>query len=103
MQDTKKVELKCIHVSSVFKFFGGIFFIIGLIVGLFGNILRIDIMSPEIIRVFPFMAKVGPGIFTGILFAVLYGLGAGMVACIFALLYNFFAALFGGVELGLKE
>ena len=65
------MELKNINIVSVFKFFGGISFIVGLIVGLFGNLLRIDIVSADIIRVFPFMARIGPGIFTGIVFAIL--------------------------------
>ena len=103
MQDIKNVELKYVNVASVFKFFGGIFFIIGLIVGLFANILRIDIISTDIIRMFPFMARVGPGIFAGIIFAILYGLSAGIGSSIFALLYNFFAALFGGLKFGLRE
>ncbi len=103
MHDIKEVELKHINTVSVFRFFGGIFFVIGLIIGLFGNILRIDVVSADIIRIFPFMAKVGPGIFTGIIFAILYGLSAGIGASIFALLYNFFAALFGGLKFGLKE
>ena len=103
MQEPKITELKCIEAWSVFKFFGGIFLLIGLIIGLFGNILKIDIMSLGLIRIIPFIAKVGPGIFTGILFGILYGLIAGIVSSIFALLYNFFAALFGGLKFGLKE
>ena len=103
MKEAKNTELKYIDVSSVFKFFGGIFLIIGLIVGLFGNILRINIISPELIRIFPFLTKVGPGIFTGILFGILYGLSAGIGSSIFALLYNFFASLFGGIKFSLKD
>ena len=103
MAEDKTWALKYIDVLSVFRFFGGIFLVTGLIVGLFGNILKIDIMSPEIIRVFPFMAKVGPGIFAGVLFGVLYGLSAGIGFSIFALLYNFFAALFGGIKFSLKD
>lgn len=103
MQDVKNVELKFISVASVFKFFGGIFFIAGLIVGLFGNLLRIDIISSDVIRIFPFMARIGPGIFAGVLFAVMYGLSAGIGFSIFALFYNFFAALFGGLKFGVKD
>lgn len=103
MQDTKNMELKSIDVLSVFKFFGGIFLIVGLIVGLFGNILRIDIMSTGIIRAFPFMARFGPGIFIGIIFGIIYGLSAGIGFSIFALLYNFFAALLGGLKFSVKE
>jgi len=103
MRDTKGTELKSIQVSSVFKFFGGIFLIVGLIIGLFSNLLRIDIMSTEFIRVFPFMARLRPGIFAGLVFGIIYGLSAGIGFSIFASLYNFFAALLGGVKFSVKE
>ena len=103
MQDMRKVEVRYIDVFSVFKFFGGIFLGVGLIVGLFGPLLRIDIMSPQIVRIFPFIARLGSGIITGIVFAGLYGLSAAIVSSVFALLYNFFAALFGGLKFDLKE
>lgn len=103
MREEKNIELKRIHVLSVFKFFGGIFLIVGLIIGLFGNLLRINIMSAGIVRAFPFLARFGPGIFTGILFGIIYGLSAGIGFSIFALLYNFFAALFGGPKFYVKD
>ena len=103
MQEAKRMELKYIDVMSVFRFFGGIFLLAGLIVGLFGNILKIDIMSPEAIRVFPFLEKAGPGVLAGVLFGVLYGLCAGIGFSIFALLYNFFASLLGGIKFNIKE
>ena len=52
MKDAKNIEIRSIHVLSVFKFFGGIFLIVGVIIGLFGNLLRIDIMSTGFIRIF---------------------------------------------------
>ena len=67
------------------------------------NILKIDIMSPEAIRVFPFLEKAGPGVLAGVLFGVLYGLCAGIGFSIFALLYNFFASLLGGIKFNIKE
>jgi len=103
MHEARITELRSIDVMSVFRFSGGIFLIIGLIAGLFGNILRIDVMSPDIIRIFPFMSRMGPGIFAGILFGLLYGLSAGIVSSIFALLYNFFASLLGGLKFGLRD
>ena len=103
MREEKGTELRRIDVLSVFRFFGGIFLIVGLIIGLFGNLLRINIMSAGIIRAFPFLVRFGPGIFTGILFGIIYGLIGGIGFSIFALLYNFFAALFGGIRLHLKD
>jgi hypothetical protein len=102
MKEAKRMELKSIQVSSAFKFFGGIFLVVGLIIGLFGNLVGINIMSDKF-HAFPFVAKLGPGIFTGIIFGIVYGLIAGIVASIHALLYNFFAALLGGLRFDLKE
>ena len=103
MKDVRNVELRCIHVLAVFRFFGGIFLIVGLIIGLFGNLLKVDVMSTSIARAFPFISKLGPGIFAGVLFGVLYGLTAAAVSSIFALLYNFFAALLGGLTFDVKD
>ena len=103
MADVKKIELKSIYISSVVKFFGGIFLLAGLIIGLFGNIFRIDIMSPEMIRIFPFLVKLRPGILAGIVFGIIYGLSAAIGFSICAALYNFFAALLGGLKLSVKE
>lgn len=103
MQDIRKIELKSIYVLSVFRFFGGIFLVIGIIIGLFGNIFKIDIMSVGIIRTLPFLSRFGPGIITGIIFGIIYGLSAGIVSSICALLYNFFAALLGGLRFHIKE
>lgn len=103
MHDEKYVELKGIYVPSVFKFFGGIFLIIGVVIGLFGNLFRIDMMSTAIVRTLPFLSKFGTGIVTGIVFGIIYGLSAGIVSSICALLYNFFAALLGGIKLYIKD
>ena len=103
MKEEKNIELRRVHVLSVFKFFGGTFLIIGLIIGLFGNLLRINIMSTAIIRAFPFLTRFGSGIFIGIAFGIIYGLIAGIGFSMFALLYNFFAALFGGISIYAKE
>ncbi len=103
MHEGRYIEVKSIDVLSVFKFFGGIFLIIGVVIGLFGNLFRIDIMSTAIVRTLPFLSKFGAGIATGIVFGVVYGLSAGIVSSICTLLYNFFAALLGGVKLYIKD
>lgn len=103
MKETRSVEVKYINVISVFKFFGGIFLLIGLVIGLFGRYFMINIMSNDIIGVFPFMTMCGPGILVGIIFGVINGLCAAIGFSIFALLYNFFAALFGGIKLYIQE
>jgi hypothetical protein len=103
MHDTRTLEIKSIDVLSVFRLFSGVFSIMGLITGLFANLLRIDIMSAGVIRVFPFIAKLGPGIFVGIALGIIYGLSAGIAFSILALLYNFFAALLGGLRFAVRE
>lgn len=103
MTNVKKTEVKSVCVVSVFKYFGGIALIVGLIIGLFGNTLKINVMTPEIIGILPFMAKIGPGIPTGIVFAVIYGLSAGLGFSVFALLYNLFAAILGGIKFFVKD
>ena len=102
MKEAGGVELKSIHVLGVFKFFGGVFLIVGLIIGLFAGFLRINIMTTGIARTFPFIAKFGPGIFSGIVFGIMYGLVAGAVSSIFAFLYNFFASLLGGLKFDIR-
>lgn len=103
MKEEKSIELKRVDVFSVFRFFGGTFLIVGLIIGLFGNLLRIDIMSTLIIRAFPFLTKFGRGIFMGVAYGIIYGLSGGIGFTVSALLYNFFAALFGGIKIYMKE
>ena len=102
MEESKVAEIRRIDVMSVFKFFSGTFLLIGLLIGLFGNLLRIDIISTGIARVFPFLIRIRPGLFAGMVFGILYGLSAGVVSSVFALLYNFFAALFGGLKIETK-
>ena len=103
MQDCKKTEIKNIEVTSVFKFFGGIFLILGIIIGLFSNVLRVTIVSPEIIRIFPFLEGLQPGIVAGVILGFIYGLSAGVGFSVLALLYNFFAALLGGIKIYSRE
>ena len=103
MQDMKEVEIKSINVVAVFKFFGGIFLIVGLIVGLFANLLRVDMMAGGFARIFPFMSVLGPGIAAGIIFGIIYGLSAAIGFSVFVLLYNFFAALFGGLKIYIND
>jgi len=103
MKEARGIELRRLDVVSVFRFFGGTFLLIGLVIGLFGNLLRIDIISSGIARVFPFIARIRPGIIAGIVFGIIYGMSAGIGFSVFALLYNFFAALFGGVKIETKD
>jgi hypothetical protein len=103
MADIKKVEFRSICAFSVFKYFGGVALIAGLIIGLFANTFKINIMNPQFVKVFPFMTKVSPGIPAGIVFALIYGLSAGIGFSVFALLYNLSAGILGGIKFFVKE
>ena len=103
MADIKKVEFKSICVLSVFKYFGGIFLLAGLIIGLFANILQINVVTPTFVKIFPFMTNLTPGIPLGVAFAIIYGISAGIGFSIFALIYNLFAGILGGIKFYTKE
>lgn len=96
-------EVKSISVISVFKYFGGISLIAGLIIGLLGNTLKINLVIPEFIKALPLMSKIGPGIPAGIVLAVICGISAGLGFSILALLYNFFAGILGGIKFFVKD
>ena len=103
MANAKNVEFKSVCVLSVFRYFGGVFLIAGLVIGLFANTFKINIATPQLVRVFPFMANITPGIPSGVAFAVIYGLSAGIGFSIFALLYNLLAGIMGGIKFSVKE
>lgn len=103
MAGIKKVEFKSVCVLSVFRYFGGIFLLAGLIIGLFANILEINMVTPVFVKIFPFMTNLAPGIPLGIAFAVIYGVSAGAGFSIFALIYNLFAGILGGIKFYTKE
>lgn len=103
MVSVKKVEFKSVCVLSVFKYFGGVFLIAGLVIGLFANVFKINIMPPQIVKTLPIMANMAPGIPAGAAFAVICGLSAGIGFSVFALFYNLFAGILGGIKCLIKE
>ncbi|MDD5680607.1 MAG: hypothetical protein PHI59_05155 [Candidatus Omnitrophica bacterium] len=103
MSELRISEVKSISVISVFKYFGGISLIAGLVIGLFGSFLRMDVVIPESIKTLPLMSKIGPGIPTGIVLGVICGISAGLGFSILALLYNFSAGILGGIKLFMKD
>ncbi|MFH0839541.1 MAG: hypothetical protein V1883_00810 [Candidatus Omnitrophota bacterium] len=103
MANVKKMEFKSVCVFSVFKYFGGVFLVAGLVIGLFGSTFKINVVTPQIVKIFPFMAGITPGIPAGMVFAIVYGLSAGIGFSVFALLYNLFAGIMGGIKFLVKE
>ncbi len=107
----KILQLKRIGVWSAFKFFGGMFMIIGLGSGFFFGLAGIpDTLILKILPLIPgapfvigFAGSVRLGILTGISFAIFYGIVGGLIYTIFSLLYNIFAIIFGGVRIKVEE
>jgi len=107
----RTVEFKRIGVWSAFKFFGGMFMIIGLVLGFFFGLLGIP--DSLVLKILPliqdapfvisFTGSVQLGVLTGISFAIFYGIAGGLIYTIFSLLYNIFAIIFGGVRVKIEE
>jgi len=107
----KTVQLKRVGVWSAFKFFGGAFMIVGLVLGFFVGLVGIpDSLALSILPliqgapfVISFTGSVQLGIMASISFAIFYGIAGGLIYTIFSLLYNIFATIFGGVRIKIEE
>ena len=107
----KTVEFKRIGVWSAFKFFGGMFMMIGLVLGFFFGLLGIP--DSLVLKILPliqdapfvisFTGSVQLGVMAGISFAIFYGIAGGLIYTVFSLLYNIFAIIFGGVRVKVEE
>ena len=95
----KTYELKKISVTSVFKLFGGMFLIVGLIIGLFFSSIGAGFLPKDS----PLPALASKGIGAGLILGVIYGLIGGLVYVICAAIYNLFAAILGGIRIHLEE
>lgn len=98
----KTVEIKRFGLISAFKFFGVIFFVIGLILGLFSGII-VGFVNIPAFSSLPIMSKLSGGIFAGIIFGVIYGIAGGVIYLVLALIYNFFASIIGGLKIEIEE
>ncbi|GAH12580.1 unnamed protein product, partial [marine sediment metagenome] len=107
----KTVELKRVGVLSAFKFFAGAFMIVGLVLGFFVGLAGIpDSLALSILPliqgapfVISFTGSVRLGVMAAISFAIFYGIAGGLIYTVFALLYNIFAIIFGGVRIKVDE
>jgi hypothetical protein len=107
----KVVELKRIGAWSAFKFFGGMFMLIGLVIGFFFGlvgmpetlVLKILPLIQDAPFVISFTGSVRLGLLSGISFAIFYGIVGGLIYTIFSLLYNIFAIIFGGIRVKTEE
>ena len=104
----KAYVLKSIDVKSIFKFFGGMFMVIGMIIGIFGGIAGLSFVPNTLVRFMPFFgfpqaAKIGIATILGALFGLMYGVTIGVVYAIAATAYNIFAKIFGGIKIDLEQ
>ena len=105
------LEIKQIGIGSAFCLFGGIFLIFGLIFGLLLGLFGIPEITSSpacpFLKNIPFLitftGSLQLGLLTGLLFGVIYGLAGGLMYAIFALVYNIFATILGGIKLKVKE
>ncbi|PIU41880.1 MAG: hypothetical protein COS99_03160 [Candidatus Omnitrophica bacterium CG07_land_8_20_14_0_80_42_15] len=106
MKLTKKITLKRISVSATFKIVFWLYMIIALIIGLAATVFNIGIMPSSWVKQIPYLGTIGVmgvGVIAAFAFAVINGLGAGIVAALLALIYNLFALMFGGFRFTIEE
>ena len=91
-------ELKHIGIISAFRLFGGMFIIIGLIVGVLSG------MTKQIIPFkIPFIDRIGGGVIGRLILVFLHGLAVGGIAAFMAFVYNLFARFLGGIKIELEK
>jgi len=106
MKLTKKIVLKKISISASFTIVFWLYTIITLIIGLAATFFNIGIMPTSWVRQIPYLGTIGVmgvGVIAVFVFALIYGIGAGLVASLFALVYNLFALMFGGLRFTIEE
>jgi len=106
MKLTKKIVLKKISVTATFTIVFWLYTIIALIIGLAATIFNVGIMPTAWVKQIPYLGTIGimgVGVIAAFVFAVINGVGAGIVAGIMALVYNLFALMFGGFRFTIEE
>jgi hypothetical protein len=89
--------VKRIHPGSAFKVVAVIYAIIGLVIGILYAVATLANLALPGVTQAPRGAVVS--VFAVVLFPILYGIVAGMVAAVSALVYNFAAGWIGGLEI----
>jgi hypothetical protein len=89
--------VKRIHPGSAFKVVAVIYGIVGLVVGILYAIATLARLTLPGVTQAPRGAVVG--VFAVFLFPILYGIVAGVIAAVSALVYNFAAGRVGGLEI----
>jgi len=98
----KKIEVRNIDLISVFKLFGGMSFVIGFIIVLFGGGFG-DAQFQQQMQNIPFIGSMLKGFFGSLIMGVVIAVICGLGAMLNAALYNIFAMIVGGVEIEIKD
>lgn len=98
----KKIEVKNINLVSVFKLFGGMSFIIGFIIALFGGGFG-DSQFQQQLQNIPFIGSMLKGFLGSLIMGVITAVICGLAAMLNAALYNIFAMIIGGIEIDINE
>ena len=96
------MEIKGISIGSIFKIFGAMSLIIGLIVGLSSGLVGVDAIKP-FLKDAPFLKSVSTGINAGLIVGLVYGIVGGLVCSFLALIYNLFASIVGGIKIKVED
>ncbi len=98
----KRIELKNVDLASVFKLFGGMSFIIGFIIALFGSGFG-GVQLQQQLQTLPFVGSLMNGFLGAVIIALVIAVVFGLVAMLHAVLYNIFAMIVGGIEIEVEE
>ena len=97
-----RITCKTVGLGSVFKLFGGMNFILGFVIALFGLGMK-NVAMQRTVEQLPFVG----GMMTGFMGALIFGLVASIVGglyfVILAALYNLFSMLLGGIEIEVDQ
>lgn len=98
----KRIEFKSIDLASVFKLFAGMSFVIGFVFGLFGGGFG-NVQLQNQLKNVPFVGSMLTGFFGAILFGLVSAVISGLVFVLYAVVYNIFAMIFGGIEVEVDD
>jgi Transmembrane domain of unknown function (DUF3566) len=92
----KRMEFKSIDLASVFKLFAGMSFVVGFVFGLFNNGFGNVQMQHQFKNV-PFIGSMLTGFVGALLFGLVSAIVCGLICALYAVVYNIFAMIFGGI------